>query len=98
MLHQRVEAGSRFIEDDQLWLMQEPLHNANLFLVPVGKIVDPSFQVQFHQVRQFMQPLAAIFFVETGGILEQVEDLHAFVIKNLGRQVPDLLPDLEDQT
>ena len=50
-LHERVEAGGGLVEEEQLGLVQEPLHDAHLLAVAVGEVLDAAIQLQLHHAR-----------------------------------------------
>jgi len=93
-LHQRVEAGSRLIQEEQLGAMQQALDDTHLLLVAVREIADATVHLELHRLRQRVHPAGAVVVIEASGILEQVDDLHAFVVVDFRREVPDIAPDL----
>ena len=93
-LHERVEAGGGLIEEEQLGAMQQALHDADFLLVAVGEVADAAVHLKLHDVGQLFDTLGAVAIEETGGILEQVFDLHAFIIIDFRRQVTDVTADL----
>ncbi len=93
-LHQRIEAGGRLIQEEQFGAVQQALHDADLFLVAIRQVADAAVQLQFHDFGQLVQALGAVAIVKAGGILEQVDDFHAFVVIDFRRQVADIAADL----
>ncbi|MNN91323.1 hypothetical protein D3C81_2094240 [compost metagenome] len=50
LLHQRVQTAGRLIQDDELGLMEQTLHNAHFFLIAEGQVVNPLLQIQIHHL------------------------------------------------
>ena len=64
-LHERVEAGGRLIQEEQLGAVQQALHDADLLLVAVGQVADAAVQLQLHDFRQLVHALGAVAVVKS---------------------------------
>jgi hypothetical protein len=87
-LHERVEASRRLVEQQQFGSMLETLDDPYFLPVAIGEVFDATIQLELHQLSQLVHALGAVLRVETGRVLEQVDDLHAVVVEDLGGKVP----------
>jgi hypothetical protein len=93
LLHQGVEPRAGLIQDDQLRLVQQRLHDAHLFTVAKGQIVNLLFQVEVQRGGKPPYPLRAVLFIEAGGVFEQFAHAHAVVVEDFAGQVAHALGD-----
>jgi hypothetical protein len=82
LLHERVEAGRRLVEDQQLRVVHERLNQPHLLLVAVRVLAVLAMQIQVEPCRQ----IADTFGVDTAAQMrEQIEYPRPGVIRIFGR-------------
>ena len=52
LLHQRIKPGGRFVEHQQLRVVEQRLDQSDLLTVAPGEIPDPAVQIRLESLRQ----------------------------------------------
>src|SRR6266511_447276 len=93
LLHERVQAAGRLVEDEQLRVVHERLYQADLLLVPLGQGADLPGGVQLEPLGQLGDPLLGYPAAGVAEEPKQLVDPVPAVEAQLAGQVPDPPPD-----
>ena len=73
---------------EDVGLLAKRLQNP-LTVAESREIADAAVQLQLHERGQLVHPPGAVALVKTGRVLEQIDDLHSLIIKDLRGQIAD---------
>jgi hypothetical protein len=92
LLHQRVQAAGRLVQDQQLRCVHERLHQADLLPVALREAADPGAQLQVEPAGQLLDAAGGDATTEVAQVGERLADRLAPVDGELAGQVADTAP------
>ena len=93
LLHQRVEPGSRLIEDHKFRSVHKRLDQAEFLAVPFGKVADPAGQIEVESLREPLGQGVSSLPPQIADVGQEVTGGHTGIELHLPRQIPDPAPD-----
>jgi hypothetical protein len=90
LLQERVEAGGRLVEDQQLGLVHEGLDDADLLPVAPGQTLDLPIKIEAEPVGQLVDPRGRDPAAQIPQVREQLASRLPAVHDEVAGQVPDL--------